>query len=332
MTAWVEVLVAMVDGPSKPITGVVESVVPEGYSETFAVAGPRMMTPWLSERVRMYRDGAKLAVELLDGTPLFRTDGETAWRWEQPGEPPLSGPARRLYYSGPGRQLMQVRPAGDWAGSDDFTRPTQRPIETVEFLGRPAWAVELAPPRHKPAPIGIVVDRETGAVVEERSDHFGLSSSYVEFEVVESIDPAVFAYEGPVASMEDRQEQMRREHEVAARDQRAWFAANVGATHLSVPVRIALDVEVVHTDGTDGGHVEASLRADRGGSFGAVARRDRADTEWELRWSEPGVRWSTADHDWALVIYGVGIDDDAVAALAEQLHPGVEARLSAYPH
>ena len=66
---------------------------------------------------------------------------------------------------GPGDVLIRTRSANEWTGSD-FTRPTDRPVREIDFLGRHCWEVELAPPSYKPAPIQLVVDVATGTVLE----------------------------------------------------------------------------------------------------------------------------------------------------------------------
>lgn len=317
MTTWVEVLTAMVDGPSKPITGVVETILPEGHSETFGWAGAPPVVVGLPLRVRMWRDGSRLRVDLLDGTPAFRSDGESVWRFGSRGEPPLRAERRRIHYTGPGRTLIQVRPAGDWAGSDDFTRPTDKPIESVEFLGRAAWEVELAPPQHKPHPIQQVVDKETGAVLQSRNDAFGMSSSFVEFEVLDGVDAAFFSYDGPVVEDADRRQAQRQAADAEREEQCAWFRENVGATEVSIPVTLDARLDHVHRRDADGGF-EATLRLP-GHRHASLARRPRSDEPWELRWSGEVSRWSTAEFDWAVTLHDLPLDDAALASLQEQL-------------
>lgn len=70
-----------------------------------------------------------------------------------------------VLYFGPGDVLIRTRSANEWTGSD-FTRPTDRPVREIDFLGRHCWEVELAPPSYKPAPIQLVVDVATGTVLE----------------------------------------------------------------------------------------------------------------------------------------------------------------------
>ncbi|MGW6694417.1 hypothetical protein ACWF62_11635 [Rhodococcus sp. NPDC054953] len=175
MTSWIQVLVAMDEGPTAPVHGVVRVVDPERTPElvSWASAGaPPVFVGLGGDEVRLWRDGPRTRIDTRTGEPLFICDGDTAWRFEH-DEPPLRADARRVHYLGPGRELAVTRPATDWLGND-FTRPTG-PVVDTEFLGRRCWEVELAPPPRKPAPIRLIVDAETGAVLQQRNDAAGLA-------------------------------------------------------------------------------------------------------------------------------------------------------------
>jgi len=70
-----------------------------------------------------------------------------------------------------------VRPA-----DDDFTRPLG-PVEEVEFLGRPAWRVLLAPPPHKPRPVRQILDVVSGVTLAYRDPD---GAAVVEFTAIET--------------------------------------------------------------------------------------------------------------------------------------------------
>lgn len=50
-------------------------------------------------------------------------------------------------------------------------------------------AVELAPPEHKAYPIQLVVEAQTGIVLEQRNEGFGTVDVWVEFVVGDVLDP-----------------------------------------------------------------------------------------------------------------------------------------------
>lgn len=320
MTAWVQVLVAMADGPNAPVQGVIRKT-PEDRPErvNFATVGDRM--PMLvgvgGGDVRIWRDQAKVRVETLDGQPLFISDGANAWQFEQPGEPPRHGGAGRVRYIGTGRDLLFNRPAHDWLGND-YTRPTGSVCD-AEFLDRPCWTVELAPPRHKDGALQLVVDAETGAVLAQRNDTAGIAVSFIEITVGEPIDPALFVWTGTVHSDVDRQHEHAAQREADRATQLEWFRQHVTERPLTVPVVLDLSVDHVRITDEETGAFEASL----GGGLisGMLARRPHSDQPWELRWHGTVRHWRTGDFDWAAVLHQGDLDPTALTALQTALHP-----------
>ncbi len=120
-------------------------------------------------------------------------------------------PARAVHYAFTGTDLLARRDLGDFAG-DDFTRPTG-PVGATTFLGRTAWTVELAPPDHKPFPLQLVVDAETGLILQQRNDGFGSVDEWIEFVVGEPIPPDLFVWDGPARTVHDEQVRMHAAHE-----------------------------------------------------------------------------------------------------------------------
>jgi hypothetical protein len=67
---WVQVLSAMVDGPSAPVTGVVSPEVPDDQRTfTFGWAGQPPLVVNTNTPVRMWRHGHRLRAELPSGEP-----------------------------------------------------------------------------------------------------------------------------------------------------------------------------------------------------------------------------------------------------------------------
>ncbi|MGF7119867.1 LolA family protein [Rhodococcus sp. BE178] len=323
MTAWVQVLVTMADGPSAPIRGVIRKMPDAPERVRIFTAGDRM--PMIvgvgGGDVRIWRDRSKVRVETLDGQPLFITDGTTVWQFEQPGEPPLEGSAGRVRYLGTGSDLLFSRPAQDWVGSD-YTRPAGL-IGTTKFLGRRCWTVDLAPGRYKEGLLRMVVDAETGAVLAQGNDAVGSNVSYVELSVGEPVDPDLFTWSGPVCTFEDRQREYAAEREAERSSRTEWFRNNV--TDRPLTARVLVDLSVVETHAVDPetGAFEASL--DGGLATGILARRPRSDQPWNLRWQGTIHRWSTDKFDWAVVLHQAELDPDALTALQATLHPGETA-------
>ncbi|MFC9516051.1 outer membrane lipoprotein carrier protein LolA [Nocardiaceae bacterium NPDC056970] len=323
MTAWVEVLVTMADGPSLPLRGVIRKTPDEPEPVRVFTAGDQM--PLIvgvgSGDVRIWRDHSKIRVESLDGEPLFITDGATVWNFEGPGQPPLEGSAGRVRYLGTGSDLLFNRPAQHWVGGD-YTRPA-RPIGTTDFLGRHCWTVDLAPSRYKEGTQRLVVDTETGAVLEQSNDASGFRVSYLELAVGEPVDPDLFVWSGPVQTFEDRQREYAAQREAERESRTEWFRDSVTDQPLTARVRVELDIVETHTVDPETGAFTASLGT--GVVTGLLARRPHSDQPWNLRWPGAVHRWSTDGFDWAVVLHQAELDADALAELQAALHPGEAA-------
>lgn len=220
-------------------------------------------------------------------------DDTTRWQFDREHVSPIGASRDSLHYIGSGTELLTRPSAADFVG-DDFTRPTG-PVGSTRFLDRAGFTVELAPPPHKPHPLQLVVDAETGIVLQQRNDGFATVDEWVEFVTGEVLDPALFTWTGPTRSRADQRAVWAAEHEAEMARRREWFAANV----VPSPLRVELDVvPFVHEYDDATGAFQASL----GDHFvGMLARRPRADAPWDLGWSEPGHRWSAARWDWALM-------------------------------
>lgn len=323
MTAWVEVLVTMADGPSRPIRGVIRKTPDEPEPVRVFTAGDRM--PLIvgvgSGDVRIWRDHSKVRVESLDGQPLFITDGATVWQFEEPGMPPLESSAGRVRYRGTGHDLLFNRPAQDWVGGE-HTRPAG-PIGTTEFLGRACWTIDLAPGRYTEGTLRLVVDTETGAVLEQSNDASGFHVSYLELDVGDPVDPDLFTWSGPVTTFEERQREYAAQQEAERASRTEWFRDNVTDRSLTARVRVDLNVDETHTVDPETGAFTASLGT--GVVNGLLARRPHSDEPWDLRWPGAVHRWSTDGFDWAVVLHQAELDADALAELQAALHPGETA-------
>lgn len=250
------------------------------------------------------------------------SDGVTCWRFSGDDPVPIAAPASAIRYSGNGTHLLTRRPANDYAG-DDFTRPAG-PVRHATFLGRPVSEVDLAPPPRKLGPLVVRVDVETGLVLYQRAAD-GSVDEWTEFEVGGPFDDSLFSWSGPsrTAEEEHRQSVARGDEERAQRQR--WFRENVTAIPLRTHVRMDLDVQYVHTY-DDTGAFQASIG--QRGLSGSLARRPRSAEPWELRWSGPVHRWSTARFDWALSLHDLVLTPESLREIQSQLHPGEEAGVS----
>jgi hypothetical protein len=177
-----------------------------------------------------------------------------------------------------------------WDGTD-FTRPTGS-VEAVEFLDRPAWAVELAPPSHKPYPLQLIVDAATGLVLRQANAGFGTYTEFVSLQLDADLPDELFVWDGAAHLPADRE----AEHERDMANRRAWLASR-GITELPLAVHPEL-VANEWDDESGAFHVSFSTNV-----HGSLARRSRSGDPWpELdhqNWPYT-YRWSDARWDWFL--------------------------------
>ncbi|HEV2885575.1 MAG TPA: hypothetical protein VGX49_01575 [Jatrophihabitans sp.] len=335
--SWVGLLTLMVDGPDLPVRGVISSregtdpsqhgfgwvafageplpvfaglasaVDAEAGDEPAEPSDPTRQEPVLT---RAWHSGRRVRLERPDGRPSLIVGDHSCWQFRGDDPVPVQSPSSVVTYQGNGTQLLQRRGAGYFTG-DDFTRPTG-PVGSTTFLGRPAYTVELAPPAHKPFPIQLVVDGETGLVLQQRNDGFGAVDEWVEIVVGEQLDDQLFRWQGPSRSEADERAEYEREWRADLAERTDWFHANVAP----LPLRLELDLSVsVHFHGPDGSF-EASIGESH---LGSLARRPSSEREWPLHWSDVQHRWSADGWDWALSIHHDQLTEAGLAKLKQAL-------------
>jgi hypothetical protein len=265
------------------------------------------------QRAAVWRDGALLRIADGTGRPVVIVGDEHCWVFDTSSDSPVQSPVEAIHGMGDTHGLVRRRKADDFVGND-FARPTG-PVTATTYLGRLAWAVELAPPAHKPYPLQLVVDAETGLVLQQRNDGFGIAIGWTELTVGDDLDPALFTWDGPVRWWEDEraaQRDLRRAEEEA---RLAWFTANVAPAPFTVEVTWGVRLHRFHDDGT----FEASLGTQGGGM---LARRPRSADDWDLHWSEVQHRWTTGGWEWALTIHDASLTVAGLLQLREQLARG----------
>ncbi|MCZ4537831.1 hypothetical protein O4159_20720 [Gordonia terrae] len=324
MTAWIEVLKKIVDGPQVPVQGIISRAGPIDTGLLMGVVG-EVIPLYVAglDDLQVWRDEPKVRVESMDGRPLVIFNGQTVWRFAHRESLPVQGAGREMGYVGPGRELLVTQPASRWVGND-FTTP-DGPIRDIEYLGRPCWEVHLSPPAHKPHPMQLIVDQQTGAILQQRNDGFDIAVSFIEFTAGIPISQNTFEWDGPVrpprrlpdtddfrSSFIPSQGHRKDEHQ-------AWFAEHVTTSPLTIQITATFTVtHLYHYD--DDGSFDAEIS---GAGFigGRLARRPRTSTIWHLNFrTDAPQAWSTTQHDWALELYTGPLDQPSLATVQHLLH------------
>jgi len=261
--------------------------------------------------IRVWRDGKRLRIEEPDGSVNLIVGEDTCWQFDREHDTPLASPARAVHYAGNGTELLTRRDPEAFTGTD-FTRPTG-PVGATTFLGRKAWTVELAPPSHKPHPIQLVIDAQTGIVLQQRNDGFGTVDEWTDFVVGNVLDPALFTWNGPARSEADLRAEHEAEHQADMARRRDWFTRHV----TDQPLRVEVDLDaLVHEYDEATGAFQARLGHHR---IGMLARRPHSTEPWELGWGEVQHQWSTRRWDWALTFHDDTPTADSVEAFKRRL-------------
>lgn len=313
MTEWIEVLKAITAGPDLAVRGVIRETRTEGDDITTFFGNFQPL--WVDARdgCQVWRHGAKLRIESPEGLLVFITDGARAWDFSQDPAAPLAGTPAQVRHFGDYQLLLGYRDARDWQG-EDFTRPTG-PVQEVEFAGRQCWTVDLAPPEHKPHPLRIWVDVESGQMLGVRSEAGGEGQEFTDVVVGEEFDDALFAWDGPVTTIEELDERDRARRREREREQAAWFAEHVSAAPLRARAWIDFTPRFVNR--------QASGAFDAHGDTTAIARRPRGADGWDPDWGgNPRHTWSTPEWDWAATAGQLELDDESIRDLQQRLHPG----------
>jgi hypothetical protein len=344
--SWVGLLTLMVDGPDLPVRGVISSR--EGADEsqryfgwsTFGDEPMPVLAGFASEvppddpvdfvaepqadacedgghaveeepvLTRAWRSGRRVRLERPDGRPALIVDDESCWQFRGDDPVPVVSPSSAVAYQGNGTRLLHRRASSDFTG-EDFTRPIG-PVGTTTFLGREAYTVELAPPAHKPFPVQLVVDGETGLVLQQRNDGFGAVDEWIELVVGEQLDEQLFRWQGPSTSEADERAEREREWQADLAERTDWFRANV----TPLPLRIELEAGVLLHEHQPDGSFQASIGES---GLGMLARRPSSEENWQLRWSHVQHRWTADGWDWALSWHDEKLTDAGLAALKRAL-------------
>jgi hypothetical protein len=261
-------------------------------------------------RYRVWRRGNLVRAEDLDGTVRTIVGAEARWhRDEDTGAMSVHRHERHadvVFTGSPvgGLDVGGPRPSWQrWEGTD-FTRPTG-PVTAAEFLGRPTFAVDLAPPAHKPHPMQLIVDAATGLVLRAANAAFNWAEEWVEVEIGASLPDELFVWTGPAEQVPSHEEQVG-EVEGELRERRDWLRAR-GIDRFELPMQPEV---MLHKWDDATGAFYASLDFPVGA---ALIRRPRSGEPWP----EPDTtnypharRWSDDRWDWFLAGDWPIADDD----------------------
>jgi hypothetical protein len=253
---------------------------------------------------RVAKRGDLVRRERLDGRPLAIFGQRRKWIWLDDDDLPTEFAHAAWGWSD--YAVVERHPLCRWEGND-FTHPTGPPSPT-EMLGRPAWAVEVAPPPHKPFPLTMVVDAETGIVLHERNDGFGSVVEWTEIAFGAELPDKLFEWDGEVLAPRDHT--VEREREMSQR--RDWLTS-----HGVVTPTLALAPDIgLHSWDDDTGSFEGSMQFHLSAS---LLRRPRSDADWETNTNWPhNYRWSDDTFDW-FIGSGEELSQEQVESLRAQL-------------
>jgi hypothetical protein len=299
------VLMALGDGSEPSLSGVVHvrDVQPDETQTDVVLpgVGPVRIA---DDRHRVAKRGNLIRRERLDGRPMAIFGRDTKWIWLDGDELPTA--FRSAAWGWDDHWVVQRPALKRWEG-DDFTHPTG-PVRSTTLLGRAAWSVELAPPSHKPFPLTLVVDAETGIVLQERNDGFGSVTEWVELSFDPELSDDLFVWTGE--TLEPRDWGAERDREMASR--KAWLAER-GIGDLSWTSEASL---TIHERDDESGEFQAHLSVH---VSAAVLRRRRSDADWDTRNNWPHeYRWSDDEWDW-YIGSSAELRADELSALRSQL-------------
>jgi hypothetical protein len=293
------------DGPDPSLSGVVHvrQVEPDDAQTEVVLPGVEPVSV-KENRHRLAKRGNLVRREHLDGRPMAIFGHDTKWIWLDGAELPTAFSS--AIWGWDDQLLVQRRPLKRWEG-DDFTHPTGA-VRATTFLGRTAWSVELAPPAHKPFPLTLVVDAETGIVLQERNDGFGSVTEWVEISFGAELPDDLFVWTGE--SLQPHDGRVEHEREMASR--RAWLAQQgIGVLSWTTTSSLA-----VHEWDHATGEFQASLNVH---VSAAVLRRRRSNADWDTRNNWPHeYRWSDDEWDWYIGA-NAELRADELSALHAQL-------------
>jgi hypothetical protein len=179
---WFEPLVRlMVDGPGTEdrVLGVVRAQIEDDGGTIF--------------QYRVARRGELVRCTSLDGAVHMIANRDRVWCRRDGSDEVDEYSRSHGAYPPDDYEFGVARTDNDrWQG-DDFTTPIGSPRETT-FLGRPAWEIDLAAPEHKPHPMQITIDRQTGLVLCEANSAFATLHEWTQLDTDADLPDSLFTW------------------------------------------------------------------------------------------------------------------------------------------
>ena len=319
--SWSELVTLMVHGPDLPTRGRLRHT--EGASSTGGIGWVRTyrapVPPPFATGVEVVMSGRRLRLADATGRLTMITDGTTAWSFdpETPDAPPRESPLDHVEFGLAGSDVLVRTTARSWLDHDAQDGPVPT---AATHAGRAAWALELTPPYRTHRAVQIVVDAETGMLLQQRDDERGHVIEWSDIVVGADLDPSVFTWDGPVVTwaqqLAEAQRDGERQQAQWEQTRERWTLEQLGTKHVSITVVADLLVRDLDDDGT----LHASL-----GELGSVDRRPRSDSSWpevDRDNDDDGLvqRWSDERWDWAVRTYDTPLTDASIEALRDQLN------------
>lgn len=237
--------------------------------------------------LRIARRGNLVRVSRPDGRVSAIFGAETSWFCEDGSDTPVAHDAHTSSFGWAGAEFIRRLPPSRWEGTD-FTKLTG-PITETEYLGRPAYAFELAPPPHKPYPLQMIVDAETGLVLRKANRDFGSYEEWVEIDFNPELPNELFVWDGPTRPPRD----WEAEHAAEEADRQAWLDSRGLVVELAIHPELRL-----HERDDETGEFHLSIDVS---VHGALIRRPVADPLPDDGRHYPHVyRWSDGRWSWVL--------------------------------
>ncbi|MGJ0182870.1 hypothetical protein [Corynebacterium glyciniphilum] len=248
--------------------------------------------------------------------PLYITDGESVWDFQDnPRRPQLGTPGDLRYSCEAQWLILPPPPAAQWDISDQHTTD----VYNEQIEGRDAWEITVGGVR-------VWIDCETFYLLALGDVDSGYREYFAAPDIGSELDPGLFTWDGDVIPAEDLERRRKlaqsRKQEDKRQRSREWLLDNVVADPMAdeafLPLPVTIDLtptSVPHHNDTTG---EFTAVCD-GFSLGRRLRgtRDR------LPAAPYTYFWTTTRYDWELsLLDGVTLTDQGIQDVWNQLHPG----------
>jgi hypothetical protein len=181
------------------------------------------------------------------------------------------------------------------------------PATAVTMAGRPAWEFVLAPPPHKPHPLHVAFDDETGVVLRMAVPELGFFIEITKLTVDVPIDAQTFSWTGPVGT--DRYDEL-----VGHRRVRQWL------TQERIPVPHWWPDGLAYSPASgdpETGALSVELLAPGYPSLARWPAGGAPPPYWQLRIDGRHVHeWSDGTWQWALAVATPLAEDDLARVIA----------------